>query len=212
MKETWDDELLVKINNNNNNNNDSKIVKIYKIVKNFWFWAYISVFCNTFYFFPFYLLSRSVNILLPVIVMCYLAITGYWDQIDLFQYVMLGIYVSLTGIWSIFAWFALNRSFWIFHLSLDTGFGVRKWSGSVSMSLQWNIICSKETRNCDWSTWTFLSNWDNWNGQDVKKRNNIYKFCYCNINQHFCGFRVVIFLKSCTWNCFCLSSHNWVPV
>merc|ERR1712228_111097 len=120
------------------NDNFGLMEKAKKMINEEWFWGYISALAETYYFVPSYLLSRSINVLFPLIIVCYLAITDSWSQIDLFQYVMLGIYVFLFLIWSIFAWLALKRSFWIFHLSLGGGFRVNKlnksqYNGSILM-------------------------------------------------------------------------------
>eukprot|EP01083_Nonionella_stella_P038748 105343_1 len=121
MKGQWNRKL-----NNIRNNYDSKCMRLYHTVKSKRFWGNVSILCNTFYFFPLYLLSRGINILFPVMIVLYLSLTGYWSHVDLFQYCMLGIYLGLILIWLVVATFALRRSYWIYHLSLFSGFTVIK--------------------------------------------------------------------------------------
>eukprot|EP00488_Nonionellina_sp_1-RS-2012_P000693 TRINITY_DN11900_c0_g1_i1.p1 TRINITY_DN11900_c0_g1~~TRINITY_DN11900_c0_g1_i1.p1 ORF type:complete len:122 (+),score=21.39 TRINITY_DN11900_c0_g1_i1:141-506(+) len=99
-------------------------------------------FFNTFYFFPLYLLSRSINVLFPMIIIVYLTFMNYWNRVDLFQYAMLGIYLCLTMIWCIFASFALRRSYWIYNLSLFHGFTVNKSRRGSSNKCVMDIVKS----------------------------------------------------------------------
>ena len=43
----------------------------------------------------------SINVA-ELIIICWLYATDRWDEIDLFQYVMLGVFVFLVFLWSIF--------------------------------------------------------------------------------------------------------------
>lgn len=134
-KDKWKGDIIDSIVNKND---IGCMKKTFRSVTHSSFWGYLAALAETYYFVPCYLLSRCVNILFPVIIISYLAITDNWSQIDLFQYVMLGIYWFLFLIWCLFAYMALKRSFWIFHLSLGNGFrvnksGKRRYNGSLMM-------------------------------------------------------------------------------
>ena len=82
----------------------------------------------TFIFMPLYLFSKLVNILFPILCLLYAFVLNEnaWHNIDIFQWIMLIIYLVLFFLWVIFFSIAFKEEFLMLHM-FGTGYSLSGW-------------------------------------------------------------------------------------
>merc|ERR1712141_133360 len=69
-----------------------------------------------FFTIPFYLLSRIASVFYPYFIIGYLSINGLWNEMALFELVMLGTYISLQVLILLLGIPVFTTHHWLWHI------------------------------------------------------------------------------------------------